>query len=179
MGPKAFKTLVHILRERNLLNDNKNSSVEEQVALFLYKLAHNVRNRVVNFFFRWSGETISRHFHGVLKAILSLEAAFLVQPNGSIVPPEISDSEGRFYPYFKDCVGAIDGTHVRAKVSQEKAPKYRGRKGIPTMNILAACTFDLKFTYVLAGWEGSASDSRILENALTRDDKLKVPPGRW
>ncbi|CAL1355505.1 unnamed protein product [Linum trigynum] len=47
------------------------------------------------------------------------------------------------------------------------------------MNILAACTFDLKFTYVLAGWEGSASDSRILENALTRDDKLKVPPGKF
>ncbi|CAI0550362.1 unnamed protein product, partial [Linum tenue] len=43
---------------------------------------------------------------------------------------------------------------------------------------LAACTFDLKFTYALAGWEGSASDSRILENALIRDDKLKVPPGR-
>ncbi|CAI0550353.1 unnamed protein product [Linum tenue] len=63
---------------------NKNSSVEEQVAIFLYTLAHNARNRVVNFFFRWSGETISHHFHGVLKAILSLEAEFLVQPNGSI-----------------------------------------------------------------------------------------------
>ena len=56
-------------------------------------------------------------------------------------------------------------------------PRYRGRKGIPTMNILAACTFDLKFTYVLPGWEGSASDSRILENALSREDNLKVPQG--
>ncbi|XP_057985365.1 uncharacterized protein LOC131170330 [Hevea brasiliensis] len=46
------------------------------------------------------------------------------------------------------------------------------------MNILAACTFDLRFTYVLSGWEGSASDSRILENALTREDKLKVPKGK-
>ncbi|CAN0858120.1 hypothetical protein LINGRAHAP2_LOCUS7086 [Linum grandiflorum] len=149
MGPHAFRLLVHMLRERNLLNDNRYSSVEEHVAAFLYILGHNVRHRVVNFFFRWSGETISRHFHGVLEAILSLE----------------------------DCVSAIDGTHVRAKVSLEDAPRYRGRKGIPTMNILAACTFDLKFTYILAGWEGSAADSRILENALTRDDKLKVPPG--
>ena len=45
------------------------------------------------------------------------------------------------------------------------------------MNILSACTFDLKFTYVLPGWEGSASDSRILENALSREDNLKVPQG--
>ncbi|CAN0909144.1 hypothetical protein LINGRAHAP2_LOCUS25635, partial [Linum grandiflorum] len=115
MGPHAFRLLVQILRERNLVNDNKNSSVEEQVAAFLYILGHNVRHRVVNFFFRWSGETISRHFHGVLEAILSLEADFMIQPNGSTVPPEISNSEGRFYPYFKDCVGAIDGTHVRVK----------------------------------------------------------------
>ena len=41
--------------------------------------------------------------------------------------------------------------------------------------MLAACTFDLKFTYVLPGWEGTASDSRILKNALSRRDKLKVP----
>ena len=35
------------------------------------------------------------------------------------------------------------------KFPKEDVPKKRGRKGIPTMNILAACTFDLKFTYVL------------------------------
>ena len=45
------------------------------------------------------------------------------------------------------------------------------------MSILVACTFDLKFTYVLPGWEGSASDSRVLENDLSREDKLQVPQG--
>ena len=33
----------------------------------------------------------------------------------------------------------------------EDAPRYRGRKGYPTQNVLAACSFDLKFTYVLPG----------------------------
>jgi hypothetical protein len=37
----------------------------------------------------------------------------------------------------------------------------------------------MKFTYVLAGWEGSASYSRIIENALTRKDPLKIPNGKW
>ncbi|CAN0846578.1 hypothetical protein LINGRAHAP2_LOCUS4519 [Linum grandiflorum] len=47
------------------------------------------------------------------------------------------------------------------------------------MNILVACTFNLKFTNVLAGWKRLVADSRILENALTRDDKLKVPLRMW
>lgn len=51
----------------------------------------------------------------------------------------------------QDCIRAIDGTHVRVKVSSTEAPKYRGRKDYPTQNVLAACTFDLKFPYVLAG----------------------------
>ena len=57
--------------------------------------------------------------------------------------------------------------------------RYRGRKDFPTQNVLAACSFDLKFTYVLPGWEGSALDARILNDALTRDsDRLVVPRGK-
>lgn len=77
----------------------------------------------------------------------------------------------------QDCVGAIDGTHIRVKVSPKDAPRYRGRKDYPTQNVLAACTFDLRFTYVLPGWEGTASDSRIIKNALRREDRLKIPQG--
>ena len=74
-------------------------------------------------------------------------------------------------------MGAIDGTHIRVKVSREMAQRYRGRKDYPTQNILAACDFDMKFTYVLPGWEGTASDSRIIKNALIREDKLVIPEG--
>ncbi|KAL9663708.1 hypothetical protein QQ045_019099 [Rhodiola kirilowii] len=83
-------------------------------------------------------------------------------------------------PYFKDCVGSIDGSHFRVKVSNEVVHRYRGRKSYPTQNVLAACDFNLRFTYVMPGWEGSASDSRILDNALQRNmDKLIVPRGKY
>ncbi|XP_014492739.1 protein ALP1-like [Vigna radiata var. radiata] len=78
-----------------------------------------------------------------------------------------------------DCLGAIDGTHVRVKVPRSDAPRFRGRKDWPTQNVFAACDFDMKFTYVLAGWEGTASDSRILKNALDRDDPLVIPQGKY
>jgi len=64
-------------------------------------------------------------------------------------------------------------------VSNEDAPRYRDRKGYTTQNVLAAYSFDLKFTYVLSGWEGTASDSRILKNALTRNDNLKISQGKF
>ena len=61
----------------------------------------------------------------------------------------------------------------------EDAQRYRGRKGYPTQNVLAACSFDLKFTYVLPDWEGTASNSRITKNAFTRNDNLKIPQGKF
>jgi len=74
-------------------------------------------------------------------------------------------------------VGAIDGTHVPTNVLVEIQEKFRGRKEGITWNILAAITFDLKFIYVLAGWEGSTHDSRVLGDALSRPSGLKIPEG--
>jgi hypothetical protein len=52
---------------------------------------------------------------------------------------------------------------------------FRGRKHTITQNVMVAVDFDLRFTYVLAGWEGSAHDALILSNALQRSDGLRVP----
>ncbi|KMS96119.1 hypothetical protein BVRB_001900 isoform B [Beta vulgaris subsp. vulgaris] len=43
-------------------------------------------------------------------------------------------------PFFKDCIGAIDGTHITVIVPKEDQMRYRGRKGIPTTNVLAVNT---------------------------------------
>lgn len=36
----------------------------------------------------------------------------------------------------------------------------------------------MRFIYILAGWEGSASDSRVLRNAIERPNGLAVPIGK-
>ena len=45
------------------------------------------------------------------------------------------------------------------------------------MNVLGACTPNMEFIYVLPGWEGSAHDGRVLRDALSRPNGLKVPQG--
>ncbi|VFQ71117.1 unnamed protein product [Cuscuta campestris] len=46
-------------------------------------------------------------------------------------------------------------------------------------HVLANEIYQKKFTYILPGWEGTASDSRIIKNALRREDKLKIPEGKY
>ncbi|XP_057745356.1 uncharacterized protein LOC130963240 [Arachis stenosperma] len=161
MGPGAFLQLCEKLRATRQLRDTKHVTVEEQVARFLYIVAHNVKTRTISFFYHWFGETVSRHFHAVLSAIIVLEDEFLRKPSASIISPMILHNH-RFYPYFKDCIGTIDGTHFRVKVPIADQPKFRGRKDWPTQNVLAA-----------------SSDSKVLKNALSRDDNLKLPRGKF
>ena len=57
----------------------------------------------------------------------------------------------------------------------EDRAKYRNRKGDLSTNVLGVCDPKIKFTYILLGWEGSASDSRVLGDALHRRYGLKIP----
>lgn len=58
-------------------------------------------------------------------------------------------------------------------------PSFRGRKSYASQNVMAAIDFDLRFTYVLAGWEGSAHDALVLRDALERENGLRVPQGKY
>ena len=45
---------------------------------------------------------------------------------------------------------------------------------------MAVCDFNMCFTFVLAGWEGTAHDTRIFNEALQRlDYKFPYPSGGW
>ena len=54
-------------------------------------------------------------------------------------------------------MGAIDGTHISAWVPSQLQISYRGRKSVCTQNVMAVCDFDMRFTFVNAGWEGTAT----------------------
>jgi hypothetical protein len=39
---------------------------------------------------------------------------------------------------------------------------FRGRKSHPTQNVMTFVDFDLRFTFVMADWEGTTHDTLIL-----------------
>nr|XP_012464043.1 unnamed protein product [Gossypium raimondii] len=172
MRPIAFSNLCDILSRNNLLQSTKYLNIREQVVIFLHIIGHNVRFRVIRSRYYRSTETIHRYFRVVLRAILKLYKLVIRLPDES-TPSDIRNNP-RFYPYFKDCIGALDGTHIRASVPLSSQGRFLSRKGGTTQNVLAAITFDLKFSYVLASWEGSAYDSRILSDALSHPRGLRI-----
>ncbi|PPD78088.1 hypothetical protein GOBAR_DD24974 [Gossypium barbadense] len=74
-----------------------------------------------------------------------------------------------------NCLGALDGTHIKIRVPIVDKLRYRMRKGDITTNMLGVCTPDMHFVYVLPGWEGSITDGRVLRDAISRRHGLKVP----
>ncbi|XP_057491866.1 uncharacterized protein LOC130777486 [Actinidia eriantha] len=179
MDKHVFHKLSDTLRQKGMLRDTPGVTIEEQLAIFLNIVGHNERNRVIQERFQHSGETISRHFNNVLKAIKSLSREFL-QPPPLSTPPEILRSN-RFYPYFQDCIGVIDGMHLPAHVPAKDQSRFRNKKGVLSQNVLAACTFDLQFIFIYPGWEGSVTDSRVLRAVLHDPDQNfpLIPEGKY
>jgi hypothetical protein len=87
----------------------------------------------------------------------------------------------KFWPYFKGVIGAIDGSHVRVPAPIEGIVNHTCLHGYTSQNVLAVCDFDMRFTFMVAGWPGLAHDTRILNHALTNfgDEFPKPPPDKY
>ncbi|GLB38366.1 putative nuclease activity [Lyophyllum shimeji] len=180
-GEKWLRELLagHPVRFYNMFGmNNKYIQKEEQLAIFLRMARSGGSNREMQERFQRSADTISKCFHRVLDLLISPQfySRYVKLPSEEHTPPEIQKNP-IFYPFFKDCLGAIDGTHIDAFVETSASAAYRNRKGRLSTNVLAACTFDLRFSYLLVGWEGSATDSRIFKDA--REHGLAIPPGKF
>jgi hypothetical protein len=84
-----------------------------------------------------------------------------------------------FWPHLKGAIGAIDGSHIRVLVPAEEVVNHTCQHGYTSQNVLAICDFDMRFTFLVASWPGSAHDTRVLNHALTNfGDEFPIPPSR-
>ena len=54
-------------------------------------------------------------------------------------------------------------------------PRYRNKKGKIPINGLGLCSEDMQFIYVLTSQEGSATDDKVLHDAICKTNGLDVP----
>ena len=74
-------------------------------------------------------------------------------------------------------MSAIDGSHIPVIVPNDEIVNHVGRHGYPTKNIMVVCDFDMRFTSIVAGWPGSAHDTRIFRDTLVKyADRFPPPP---
>ncbi|RYP56391.1 hypothetical protein DL769_009926 [Monosporascus sp. CRB-8-3] len=153
-------------------------SVDEKMMIFFHIVAQGSSIRVVSDRFMRSNDTVYRAFHQVLDALMVL-ARVIIRPVDDRPHRKIVNN-GKFFPWFGNVSGALDGTHFKVRIEGNAFERevWRNRKGKLSTNVLAACDFDGRFTYVLAGWEGSANDAKVFNNAVDRDD-LVIPKQKY
>jgi hypothetical protein len=193
----TFHDLVGWIRQETDLDDTRYMTLDEKVAIFLYICRHGAGHDNAEDMFGRATDTVSRFyihpsinagsvltvmgfraFNAVLKALVLLHQQIIEQPTPSQpVPSEILHNS-KFFPYFKDCVGAVDGTHIHAHIPRSEQAAWRNRKGYISQNVFAACSFDLSFTFIHAGWEGSAHDTCVLKDALQKK-RFRPPQNRY
>jgi hypothetical protein len=65
---------------------------------------------------------------------------------------------------------------VLVVVEKSKKVAHMCRDKFTSQNVLAVCDFDLRFTFVLAGWSDSVHDMTVFKNATRRyADKFPHP----
>ncbi|XP_044378843.1 uncharacterized protein [Triticum aestivum] len=163
---------LHDLLVRNYgLKETTFVSTYESLAMFLWTLGGCESNRRTQNRFKHSADTIHRKFHEVLQCVVNMASHYLKpqDPNFHIVH-DLIKKDRRAYPHLKDCIGAIDGTHIRASIP-DGPPKVRyiGRTGMTTQNVMAVCDFDMHFTYASIGQPGSMHDTNVLYHAIEKD----------
>ena len=83
---------------------------------------------------------------------------------------------------FPNCLGAIDGKHIRMIQPNDTGSEYFNYKNYHSMVLLGVCDADCKFTFIDVGSYGSAADSTIYKHSklyekLT-DNTLNIPDAR-
>ncbi|XP_038715078.1 uncharacterized protein LOC120008776 [Tripterygium wilfordii] len=167
MQKGVFVDLCNVLTTKYGLVTTRELGAKEIVAIFVYIVAQGVGNRTMQDRFQHSGETIHRHFHSVLESLYRMSKDIIKprDPEFKDIPKKIYDDQ-RYWPFFRDCIDAIDGTHIPAVIPQDTRVPYIGRKGVTTQNVMAVC---------------SAHDSHIFHEILGNDNNNfpQPPQGKY
>ncbi|KAJ7718236.1 hypothetical protein B0H16DRAFT_1217627, partial [Mycena metata] len=80
--------------------------------------------------FQRSNETISKYFRRVLIAVSSppFYTQYVRLPSARDPIPESIRSNPKFFPFFKDAIGSMDGTHINCAPSAADRQASRNRK---------------------------------------------------
>lgn len=107
---------------------------------------------------------------------------FFSSTNTSIVQCLMeSRVESRFFQFrcyvfhMKNCIRAMDDTHAHGFEWGLKKIQaaFRNRKRDLSQNVVCICEFDMLFSFVDSGWEGSAHDTHVLMDAIS-DQKIDL-----
>ncbi|MFQ6643060.1 hypothetical protein Gotur_018188 [Gossypium turneri] len=88
--------------------------------MFLHIISHHIKNRVIKYHFNRFGETVSKLFHNVSNVVIRLQDVLSKKAE-----PITANSTGLRWKWFKNCLSALDETHIKIRVPTIDKRRYR------------------------------------------------------
>jgi hypothetical protein len=159
-----------------LKSTRKITSVEA-LALFLWVVGAAQSVRQADDHFVRSMETVSRKFDHILACVIKLSKDTIRPKDSTFSTMHQRLQKSRFDHYFNNAIGAKDRIHIKVVVPANKMVQYMGRYGYTSQNVMGISDFDLRFTFIVAGWPESVHDMRVFSDARNKyGDKFPHPP---
>lgn len=173
----VFERLHSVLVEKYELKSTRNMSSIEALGLFLWIVGAPQSIRQVEDRFTRSLATIVSKFDEVLDVLIQLATDIVRPKDPHFTTIHKKLLSPKYTPYLDNCIGAIDVTHIQVVVPNATAVQHRNSHKERSQNVLCICDFDMRFTFVLAGWPGSVDDMRVFSDAQNRfGHKFPWPP---
>ena len=176
MDLETFTLLRQFLMEHGGLRNSMYICAGQKLMILIYIMRGHTNRETME---RWqhSGATVSAIVHEVSSSLLSCRnRIYKPAKEGDPTPTQISNF-AKFSPFFDNCIGALDGTHIPAVIPFADHVRFRNRKKFVSQNVLGVANFDLTFSYALFGWEGSAHDARVYDDA--KQNGLALIPNKF
>ena len=139
-------------------------SIEERVAITLWRLGTNIEYRSIAHLFGVGLSTVCVTVHEVCTSIVNaLRQRYIRIPTGEDAQTVV---DGFLHTWgFPQCFGAIDGSHIPILTPKDYPLDYYNRKGFHSIVLQALVDHEYKFMNIFVGWPGSCHDARILANS--------------
>ena len=167
MSRATFDKLCDSLRpylEKSVTRLRHPISVQQRVAVTIWRLATNIEYRTLSTLFGLGQSTVCKVVNETCKAITThLLHKFVQLPQGERLEEDIAGFEAE--RGFPQVVGAIDGTHIPIICPEESGSDYYNRKGYYSVIMQAVVDYQGLFIDVYVEWPGKVHDARVFVNS--------------
>ena len=167
MSRDTFNIICNELRpyiQKKWTNMRSPVSVEERVAVTVWKLATNVEYRTLASLFGLGRSTVGEIVVETCEVVTTkLLSRYVYIPQESRLREVVDGFEVRWG--FPQVAGAIDGTHIPIVCPKDSPSDYYNRKGFYSVIMQALVDFRGLFMDAYIGWPGKVHDARVFSNS--------------
>lgn len=139
-------------------------SVEQRIAITLWRLATNIEYRSISQLFGIGRSTACSVVLETCSALKTLLPRYVFIPSDSGMRANVKAFEEKLG--FPQAAGAIDGTHIPIlRPAGESAIDYFNRKGFYSIIMQALVDHRGVFMDICVGWPGKVHDARVFSNS--------------